>query len=140
MSVIDRLGADEGAEQMLTLCLLKSADEASLSAASQTCSCLRKLGEEVHKSSDWVKGSSYDRLAMIESLLDHKADPNLRAGPAALLVGRKPHIAGKTALEIAKEGKYPAVANFLEALPARTFAAHPYGCRFVEKATAPFAI
>jgi ankyrin repeat protein len=87
-----------------------------------------------------LEQGSYDRLAMIESLLDHKADPNLRAGPAALLVGRKPHIAGKTALEIAKEGKYPAVANFLEALPARTFAAHPYGCRFVEKATAPFAI
>ena len=76
---------------------------------------------------------------MIESLLDHKADPNLRAGPAARLVG-KTHIAGKTALEIAKEGKYPEVANFLEALPARTFAAHPYACRFMEKATAPFSI
>ena len=45
-----------------------------------------------------------------------------------------------TGEEVRIKPKYPEVANFLEALPARTFAAHPYACRFMEKATAPFSI
>ncbi|EOD20888.1 hypothetical protein EMIHUDRAFT_368959 [Emiliania huxleyi CCMP1516] len=53
---------------------------------------------------------------MLEALLAAGADPNLRAG-----IGPKADIfcngalSGKTALEIARAGKYPAVAAFIEA-------------------------